>query len=68
MAGKDNESETLVLRTVMRAELKRLKGSRPKLGWGTGSGGVNGCPTHVPWPPVYRGVLTPLMGATCGTW
>ena len=35
------------LRIVRSAERKRLKGSRPKMGRGTGSGDVNGRPTHV---------------------
>jgi hypothetical protein len=30
MKGMDNGSEALALRIVTRAELKRLKGSRPK--------------------------------------
>ena len=42
----DNESEASELRTVTPAELKRLKGSRPKMGWGLGSAGFNGLPTH----------------------
>jgi len=60
MTGKGNVSEALVLHTVTPAELKRLKGSRPKMGWGAGSGGFNGRPTHVQSPPVYRGTLTPF--------
>jgi len=68
MTGKGNVSEALVLRIVNRAELKRLKGSRPKMGWGTGSGDVNGRPTHVQCPPVYRGALTLSMCTTCETW
>jgi hypothetical protein len=59
--GKGNVSEALVLRTVTPAELKRLNGSRPKRGGGTGSGDVNGRPTHVQPPPVYRGALSPLV-------
>ena len=57
-----------VLRTVTPAELKRLTGSRPKRGRGTGLGDVNGRPTHVEFPPVYRGTLTPFIGTTCETW
>ena len=68
MTGKGNVSEALELRIVTPAELKRLKGSRPKMGGGTGSGDFNGRPTHVQFPPVYRGALTPFVGATCGTW
>ena len=33
------------------------------LGWGAGSVGFNGLPTHVGSPPVYRGVLSPFVGA-----
>jgi len=68
MTGKGNVSEASALRIVTSAELKRLKGSRPKRGWGTGAGDVNGRPPHVQFPPVYRGALTPFVGATCGTW
>jgi len=68
MTGKGKVTEALVLRIVSRAELKRLKGSRPKRGWGAGSGGFNGRPTHVQSPPVYRGALTPFIGTTCETW
>ena len=68
MTGKGNVSETLVLRTVTPAELKRLKGSRPKMGGGAGSGSFNGCPTHVETPPVYSGALPPFIGTICGTW
>jgi len=68
MTGKGKVTEALVLRIVSRAELKRLKGSRPKRGWGTGSGDFNGRPTHVEFPPVYRGALTPFIGTTCETW
>lgn len=58
MTGRDNLSEALALRIVTRAELKRLSGSRPKRGWGSGAAGFNGLPTHAWYPPVYRGVLT----------
>ena len=68
MTGMGKVIEASALRIVNRAELKRLKGSRPKRGWGTGAGDVNGRPTHVEFPPVYRGVLTPSMGITCETW
>jgi hypothetical protein len=68
MTGKGNVSEASVLRIVTSAELKRLKGSRPKMGGGAGSGDFNGRPTHVQSPSVYRGALTPFVGATCGTW
>ena len=68
MTGKGTVREALVLRIVTAAELKRLSGSRPKRGWGTGSEDFNGRPTHVEFPPVYRGALTPFVGATCGTW
>jgi len=57
-----------VLRIVTPAELKRLKGSKPKKGWGAGSGDFNGRLTHVQSPPVYRGTLTPSVGTTGGTW
>ena len=60
--------EALVLRIVTAAELKRLSGSRPKTGRGTGSEDVNGRPTHVAFPPVYRGALRPFIGTSCGTW
>ncbi len=68
MTGKGNVSKASVLRIVTPAELKRLKGSRPKMGGGAGSGSFNGCPTHVESSPVYRGALTPFVGTTCGTW
>jgi hypothetical protein len=68
MTGKGKVTEALVLRIVTPAELKRLKGSRPKMGRGAGSGDFNGHPTHVQSPPVYRGALTPFVGTTCGTW
>ena len=68
MRDKDNVSEALVLRIVTSAELKRLKGSRPKTGWGSSSAGFNGLPTHVWYPPVYRGVLSPFIGANRETW
>ena len=61
-------TKALVLRIVTPAELKRLKGSRPKMGREAGSGDVNGRPTHVESSPVYRGALPPFVGATCGTW
>jgi hypothetical protein len=51
MTGKGNVSEASALRIVNRAELKRLKGSRPKKGWGAGSGDINGRLTHVQSPP-----------------
>ncbi len=35
MTGRDNVSEVSVLRIVIGAELKRLKGSRPKKGTGS---------------------------------
>src|SRR5215813_4237964 len=62
------ETEHLVLRSVSRAELKRLTGSRPTRGWGTGSGDVHGRPTHVQCPPGSRGALPPFVGTTYGTW
>jgi hypothetical protein len=68
MTGKGNVSEALVLRLVTPAELKRLKGSRPKTGGEAGSGDVNGRPTHVQSSPVYRGALSPFVGTICGTW
>jgi len=68
MTGKGNVSKASVLRIVTSAELKRLTGSRPKMGWGAGLGDVNGRPTHVQSPPVYRGALTPFVGTTCETW
>jgi hypothetical protein len=63
-----NVSEALVLRTVTPAELKRLSGSRPKRGRGTGAEDFNGRPPHVQLPPVYRGTLSPFVGTTCETW
>ena len=57
-----------VLRIVNRAELKRLKGSRPKTGREAGAGDVNGRLTHVQSSPVYRGALSPFVGATGETW
>ena len=68
MTGMGNVSEASVLRIVNRAELKRLKGSRPKMGGGAGSGDFNGRPTHVSSSPVYRGALTPFIGTTGETW
>ena len=67
MADMGNESEALVLRIVMNAELKRLKGSRAKRAWGSGSAGFDGWPTHMWYPPVYRDSLTRSMGAICET-
>jgi hypothetical protein len=46
-------------RLVTRSALKRRSGSRPKTGRGSGSVDMNGRPTHVSYPPVYRGALTP---------
>jgi hypothetical protein len=66
--GKGKVTEALVLRIVSRAELKRLNGSRPKMGWEAGSGDFNGRPTHVQSSPVYRGALPPFVGTTCETW
>jgi hypothetical protein len=40
--GKGKVSEAAGLRIVNAAELKRLNGSRPKRGWGAGSGDGNG--------------------------
>jgi hypothetical protein len=68
MTGKGNVSEASALRIVTSAELKRLSGSRPKRGGGTGLGDINGRPTHVQFPPVYRGALPPFVGTTGGTW
>jgi len=68
MTGKGTVREASELRPVTPAELKRLTGSRPKMGGGTGSGDVNGRPTHVQFPPVYRGALTPFVGTTGETW
>jgi len=68
MTGKGTVREALVLRIVTAAELKRLKGSRPKMGWGASAGDFNGRPPHVQSPPVYRGALPPSMCTTCGTW
>jgi hypothetical protein len=61
MMGRGNESEASRLRIVTSAELKRLSGSRPKTGRGSGSADINGRPTHVSYPPVYRGALTPSV-------
>ncbi len=66
--GKGKVTEALVLRIVSRAELKRLSGSRPKRGGEAGAGEVNGHPTHVESPPVYRGTLSPFVGTAYGTW
>jgi hypothetical protein len=60
--------EASELRIVTAAELKRLKGSRPKMGREAGSGDFNGRPTHVQSSPVYRGALSPSMCTTCETW
>jgi hypothetical protein len=49
--GKGNVSEALVLRIVTAAELKRLTGSRPKMGGGASAGDFNGRPTHVESSP-----------------
>ena len=68
MTGKGKVTEALVLRIVNRAELKRLSGSRPKMGRGSGLGDFNGPPTHVGYPPVYRGALSPFVGITGETW
>jgi hypothetical protein len=68
ITGKGNVSEALALRIVTSAELKRLSGSRPKMGGGAGAGSFNGCPPHVESPPVYRGTLTPFIGTNSGTW
>ena len=68
MTGKGKVTEASVLRIVNRAELKRLKGSRPKMGREASSGDFNGRPTHVESSPVYSGALTPFVGTTCGTW
>jgi hypothetical protein len=68
MTGKGTVREALGLRIVTAAELKRLSGARPKRGGEAGAGDVNGRPPHVSSSPVYRGALTPFIGATCGTW
>jgi hypothetical protein len=68
MTGKGTVREASALRIVNRAELKRLKGSRPKMGWEAGSGDFNGRPTHVESSPVYRGALPPFVGTTGETW
>jgi hypothetical protein len=68
MTGKGKVTEALVLRIVTSAELKRLSGSRPKMGWEAGSGDFNGRPTHAQSSPVYRGALTPSVCTTCETW
>jgi hypothetical protein len=59
MVGRGNGSEALELHLVTSAELKRLNGSRPKMGGGAGAGDINGRPPHVWSPPVYRGTLSP---------
>ena len=59
MVGKGNGSEALELHIVTSAELKRLNGSRPKMGRGAGAGDSNGPPPHVGSAPVYRGDLFP---------
>jgi hypothetical protein len=59
--GMGNGSEASRLRIGTSAELKRLSGSRPKMGRGSGSADINGRPTHVSYPPVYRGALTPSV-------
>jgi hypothetical protein len=64
----DNRREASTLRIVSRAELKRLNGSRPKMGRGSGSVGFNGLPTHAWDPPVYRGVLSLFGGTNRETW
>jgi hypothetical protein len=60
MTGKGTVREASEVRSVTPAELKRLKGSRPKRGREAGSGSFNGCPTHVSSSPVYRGALPPV--------
>ncbi len=61
MTGKGNVSKALALRIVIGAELKRLSGSRPKMGRGAGAGDFNGRPPHAWSPPVYRGTLPPSV-------
>jgi len=68
MTGMGTVREALALRIVTAAELKRLSGSRPKMGREAGSGDVNGRPAHVQSSPVYRGALTPSLGTTGETW
>jgi hypothetical protein len=68
MTGKGKVTKALGLRLVPAAELKRLSGSKPQRGWGAGAGEVNGRPTHVQSPPVYRGALPPVVGTPGGTW
>src|SRR2546430_12604796 len=63
MTGKGNVSKASVLRIVTSAELKRLTGSRPKMGWGAGLGDVNGRPTHVQSPPGVKRGLNPVCGS-----
>jgi hypothetical protein len=53
-------SKASVLRIVRSAELKRLSGSRPQIGWGAGAGDFNGRPPQAPYPhllvqPAERG-------------
>ncbi len=61
-------TEASALRIVTSAELKRLSGSRPKMGREAGAGDLNGHPTHVESSPVYRGTLRPFGGTPGGTW
>jgi hypothetical protein len=61
MMGMGNDREASRVRIVTSAELKRLSGFRPKTGRGSGSADSNGRPTHVSYPPVYRGALTPSV-------
>jgi hypothetical protein len=59
--GMDKRTEALTLRIVRRAELERPFGSRAKMAWEAGAGGINGFPPHVPSSPVYRGILPPSV-------
>ena len=59
--GRGHEREASRLRSGTSAELKRLSGSRPKTGRGSGAVDSNGRPTHGWYPPVYRGALTPSV-------
>lgn len=59
--GMDKRPEASPLRIVTRAELERPFGSRAKMAWEAGAGGINGFPPHVQPSPVYRGILSPHL-------
>jgi len=52
MRDKDNVSEALVLRIVKNAERNAIDTLQTQKGWGSGSAGLGGRPTHTQYPPV----------------